>query len=115
VAADESQEAISGTRRRSDSVSDINYARQPIWILGLACVFIGSLADFAAFAMAPQATIAPLGSLTLVANVIFAPLLLGEKVGQREIIATILIVCGAALAVAYSPQDDKSETSTQVV
>ena len=76
----------------------------PLACLGL--VVLGSVADLAALIFAPQSVIAPLGSLTLVSNSIFAPILLQEKIGYREIIATILIVVGAAIAVSFGPHAD---------
>lgn len=35
------------------------YSRQPLWLAGLALVISGSLADFAALALAAQSIIAP--------------------------------------------------------
>lgn len=38
-----------------------NYTKQPLWLLGLSLVFLGSLADFLALGFAQQSMIAPLG------------------------------------------------------
>jgi hypothetical protein len=51
---------------------------QPRWVLGFLLVMFGSFADFAALSFGPQSLVAPLGSLTLVSNSIFAPFLLHE-------------------------------------
>ena len=51
------------------------YYQSPIWMGGIVLVIVGSLCDFAALGFGSQSLVAPLGSLTLVANCIFAPLL----------------------------------------
>lgn len=49
------------------------YVQRPMWWLGLALVFFGSLGDFAAFGFATQSLVAALGGgSTLVANVFTA-------------------------------------------
>ncbi len=58
------------------------YWRQPVWVLGLALVIFGSAADFAALGFAAQTIVAPLGSLTLVSNVFFAPYFSSERVSR---------------------------------
>jgi drug/metabolite transporter (DMT)-like permease len=83
-----------------------DYYKQSLWRIGLALVVVGSVADFVALSFAPQSLVAPLGSLTLVSNVIFAPLLLKEKITTRDLIATITIVSGSTIAVAYASHDD---------
>lgn len=85
-----------------------HYTKQPVWILGLVCVILGSILDFAALAFVDQAVVAPLGSLTLVSNVFFAPLLLGEKVNRKQLYCTALIISGSCLAVAFAPHSDST-------
>jgi uncharacterized membrane protein len=62
---------------------------------------IGSAADFVALSFAPQSLVAPLGALTMVSNVIFAPLILREHVTTKDLIATFIILSGSVLAVAF--------------
>ena len=63
---------------------------------------MGALCDFGALSFAPQSVIMPVGSFTLVANVMFAHFWLGEALGNMDIMGTVLIVVGATLiAVAY--------------
>ena len=65
-------------------------------------VIVGALCDFGALSFAPQSVIMPVGSFTLVANVMFAHFWLGEALGNMDIMGTVLIVVGATLiAVAY--------------
>jgi len=83
-----------------------NYYKSKLWMLGLAMIILGSLADFAALAFGAQSIIAPLGSLTLVSNVFFAPCLLGETLTARDIFATITIIFGATIAVIFASHKD---------
>ncbi len=39
-----------------------SYFKQPIWVLGISLVILGSLADFVALGFGAQSVIAPLGS-----------------------------------------------------
>ena len=76
---------------------------QLYWYLGVALVVFGSVGDLAALSISPQSLIAPLGSLTLVSNVIVAPLLLKERVQLwPDIAATLIIVVGSSVAVAFA-------------
>ena len=77
----------------------IDYSKQKMWRAGLALVTLGSILDFTALIFAAQSIVAPLGSLTLVSNTVFAPLLLGESISRRDLIATGAIVCGACMAI----------------
>lgn len=86
------------------------YYKHNLWRIGLALVILGSLADVAALVFAPQSVIAPLGSLTLVSNTIFAPMLLREKITKCDVVATSLIVIGAAVAVSFGPHEDITYT-----
>jgi uncharacterized membrane protein len=67
---------------------------------------LGSLFDFAALAFAAQSIVAPLGSLTLVSNILFAPLLLDERVARRDVIATLGIVAGSIVSVVFATHDE---------
>ena len=83
-----------------------DYCKNRTWIVGLVLIIIGSAADFAALAFGAQSIIAPLGSLTLVSNVFFAPCLLGETLTQRDIFSTAAIVAGATLAIIFASHKD---------
>jgi len=98
----------------NESVVKKSYTKEPIWILGIVLVFIGSLLDFGGLAIAPQSLIAPLGSLTLVSNAILAPKMLGEQISRSEILITALIIAGCAMAVAFASHKDKIYESEEL-
>jgi magnesium transporter len=91
-----------------DAPEDVRreYFRSKLWMLGLGMIILGSICDFAALAFGAQSIIAPLGSLTLVSNVFFAPCLLGETLTPRDIYATITICCGATVAIIFASHKD---------
>jgi hypothetical protein len=91
-----------------------NYLSGWMWRIGLFLVFFGSLADFAALSFGPQSLVAPLGSLTLVSNVLFAPLLLRETIGRWDVLATALIVTGSSVAVLFGSHDAATFTVFQL-
>ena len=82
------------------------YTKQPGWALGLSLVIGGSLCDFAALALAAQSIVAPIGSVTLVANMVFAQYWLGETLSRRDMLGTVLIIAGSVLTVAFGDHSD---------
>lgn len=56
--------------------------------------------------LAAQSIVAPMASLTLVANVIFAPLIHGERVTRGMLGWTGVIIMGCALSVVFAQHQD---------
>lgn len=83
-----------------------NYHTFALWWLGLLLIVFGAIADFAALTFAPQSLIAPLGSLTLVSNIVLSPIILKEVITSRDIIATLTIVTGCIISVAFASHED---------
>lgn len=93
-------------RARDVTTTSRPYYTRPDWIAGLLLTVVASVADFIALGLAAQSVIAPLGSLTLVANAVFAPLLLGERFTRRDALSTAFIVAGTVLTVSFASHDD---------
>ena len=53
--------------------------KQPLNIFGVCLMACTALLDFAAFGLAPQSLLAPLGAATLVFNLVVAPMVVKEK------------------------------------
>ena len=60
-------------------------------------MIVASVADFAALSFAAQSLVASLGSLSLVANALIAPMIVREKITAREWKAIALICMGDSL------------------
>jgi len=76
--------------------------KQPLWMLGFGLVCLGSLLDFVAFGMAPQTLLAPLAALSLVWNMLIAPIFHKEKVTRQNLLATAIIFMGVTLTVIFA-------------
>ncbi|KAK1939349.1 putative magnesium transporter NIPA8 [Phytophthora citrophthora] len=76
--------------------------KQPLWMLGFGLVCLGSLLDFVAFGMAPQTLLAPLAALSLVWNMLIAPIFHKEKVTKQNMVATAIIFFGVTLTVIFA-------------
>jgi uncharacterized membrane protein YphA (DoxX/SURF4 family) len=87
------------------------FYKQKRYLLGLALIIFGSLGDFVALGMVAQSIVAPLGSIALVANVLFAHFWLHEVVGKREIVGTLLIIIGSVLSVVFGNHSDPQYTN----
>jgi hypothetical protein len=66
-------------------------AKDPIWLLGFFVFILGNVFNIVALQFAPQSLVAPLGSFSLVVNVIVAPILNFEKWGYKDIIGVMFI------------------------
>eukprot|EP00298_Acanthocystis_sp_HF-20_P015583 c21185_g1_i1.p1 GENE.c21185_g1_i1~~c21185_g1_i1.p1 ORF type:complete len:486 (+),score=198.18 c21185_g1_i1:25-1458(+) len=84
------------------------YIKIPIWWCGLGGIILGAILDFLSLGFAPQTVVASLGSTTLVINALVAPLILKEKLSRLEIVGTLTITIGAAIAVSSSSQKAQS-------
>lgn len=87
-----------------------SYFRQPLYPLGLSMVIFGSLGDFAALALAAQSIVAPMASVTLVSNILFAHFVLKEHLYKRDIIATCCIIIGCTLSIVFGDHSDPKIT-----
>ena len=68
---------------------------------------MSNFVNFVALQFAPQSLIAPLGSMSLVVNVIAAPLINKEKFTWKDIVGVILIVGGSSMTVAFAGVSDQ--------
>ncbi|KAJ3027654.1 NIPA-like protein 3, partial [Rhizophlyctis rosea] len=66
-------------------------------------VFIlGNFFNFIALQFAAQSLVAPLGSISLVVNVILAPLINNERWTWKDVVGVLLIVAGSSMTVAFA-------------
>ena len=91
-----------------------NYLKRKLWRIGMLLVILGSIADFLALGFGSQSLIAPLGSLTLVSNILYAPWLLNEHVSKSDWISVASIVLGSAIAVMFGSHTDTTYEINQL-
>lgn len=88
-------------REMAEGGKERNYALDFRWIFGMVCLIGGSLCDFAALGFGRQCVVAPLGSMSLVSNVLLSIPMHGERPSKEVIYATLSIMVGCAIAVAF--------------
>ncbi|KAL7282198.1 hypothetical protein ACG7TL_003667 [Trametes sanguinea] len=97
-------------REDVENGNESDYLKSKLWWLGFLLMNIGELGNFISYAFAPASVVAPLGTFALIANCIFAPLMLGErfrKVG-RDFLGIIIAVIGAVTVVlSANPSDSR--------
>lgn len=75
------------------------YVLDPLWLLGFLVFAVGNAGDAVGLAFTPQSVITPLGSFSVISNLFFARLLLGERIGLATLAAVALIVAGVVTIV----------------
>ncbi|CAG8611719.1 4465_t:CDS:2, partial [Racocetra fulgida] len=71
----------------------------------------GTMMDFVALKFAPQSLVAPLGAISLITNLLIAPILHKQKLVRSDIIGVIIIV-GGSVMVTFEPGDAIQELGT---
>ncbi|KAI9020214.1 magnesium transporter NIPA-domain-containing protein [Phycomyces nitens] len=92
-----------------------DYLKSKLWWLGISLMVLGEVGNFVAYGFAPASTIAPLGTTTLVANVILAPLMLKEAFRGRDFLGVIFAVVGAATVVFSSNSEETAFLPDMIV
>ncbi|KAI8645103.1 magnesium transporter NIPA-domain-containing protein [Parasitella parasitica] len=110
----EHQKFIMTMAQEHTKSGDTEYLKSKLWWLGISLMILGEVGNFVAYGFAPASTIAPLGTTTLVANVILAPLMLKEVFRKRDLIGVILAVSGAA-TVVFSSNSEEIALSPELI
>ncbi|KAL3657018.1 hypothetical protein V7S43_018066 [Phytophthora oleae] len=84
------------------------YYTRPLWLTGLILVVLGAIGDFEALGFAPQALVAAVGGgFTVLANVFFAHLWLGQILTKTDVLGTLLIIIGVVLSTVANEPDEQ--------
>lgn len=65
-------------------------------VLGVALATLCGVVDMVSFSFAPQSLLAPFGAVTLVVNLMLAPLLHGDAIYSLDLLSTALVMAGVA-------------------
>ncbi|MBW0560568.1 hypothetical protein O181_100283, partial [Austropuccinia psidii MF-1] len=96
------------------SKSSWSYLSSPIWWSGLILMSTGEFGNFLSYGFAPASVVAPLGTVALISNCLFAPLLLGEKFKNSDLIGIGLAVLGTFMIIINSPPNTQSLSPLQL-
>ncbi|KAJ6516066.1 magnesium transporter NIPA-domain-containing protein [Mycena sanguinolenta] len=89
-----------------DDWNEGDYLKTKLWWVGFALMNVGEMGNFISYAWAPASVVAPLGTFALMANCVFAPLMLGERFRKRDILGILIAVVGAITVVLASNASD---------
>eukprot|EP01084_Bolivina_argentea_P304897 526661_1 len=92
-----------------DKKESISYLCNCQWWCGFITHVSGAAIFSIALGIGDQALLMPLNSTVLVFNTIFARIFLKELLTKLQILGTILVIIGCALAVAFGPKTDNSQ------
>ncbi|ODO11378.1 hypothetical protein I350_00157 [Cryptococcus amylolentus CBS 6273] len=81
--------------QRLGKVQEGQYLKSRLWWAGMVLIAVGEGGNFLSYGFAPASVVAPLGTVALIANCVFAPLILGERFYKREIFGMALAIIGA--------------------
>ncbi|KAI9910830.1 hypothetical protein PsorP6_010237 [Peronosclerospora sorghi] len=83
------------------------YYTRPLWLTGFILVVLGAIGDFEALGFAPQSLVAAVGGgFTVLANVFFAHLWLGQILTTTDVVGTLSIMIGVVLSTVANEPDD---------
>lgn len=86
------------------------YLRSKLWWAGLGLMGLGETGNFVSYGFAPASVVAPLGTVALIANCFFAPLILRESFTRRNVLGMTLAIVGA-VTVVWSASDSNPRVS----
>ena len=75
------------------------FLRSRLWWSGIALMTLGETGNFLSYGFAPASLVAPLGAVSLLSNVIFAPALLHETIESLDLVGIALAIVGAVAVV----------------
>lgn len=78
-------------RREAESGPKKSVWREPRWLLGLGCLFAGSMMSLAVFALLGQSRASAMAAITIAINAIFSTWCLGERFTIIDLATTALI------------------------
>ncbi|KAM5534879.1 hypothetical protein V8D89_011434 [Ganoderma adspersum] len=84
---------------KAQNAAETDYLRSKLWWFGFLLMNIGETGNFISYAFAPASVVAPLGTFALIANCMFAPLMLKERFRKRDFLGIIIAILGAVTVV----------------
>jgi len=97
------------TSREANALEEGNeadYLKSKLWRFGFLLMNIGEIGNFISYAWAPASVVAPLGTFALMANCVFAPLMLKERFRKRDLLGILIAITGAVTVVLASNSSD---------
>ncbi|WVQ66201.1 uncharacterized protein L199_004380 [Kwoniella botswanensis] len=112
---DVNEDEDDGSTFKEGEVKEGEYLKSKLWWLGQILITIGEGGNFLSYGFAPASVVAPLGTVALIANCIFAPLILREKFHKRELFGMALAIIGAITVVWSSNGSNPRLNPSQLI
>jgi hypothetical protein len=93
----------------------VRSSRQWLNLLGVFLLFVESLFDLASFGFAPASILSCMGAMTLVFNMILAPLICGETVSKRDVGVNAVVFVGIIISVWFGPNETPDYVLTELL
>ena len=88
----------------------------PLWWLGMCLILLGSICDLLSYGFADISLLAPLGSLTMLTNLLVAPCIVkSEKLTRWDLICTSIIFTGVCISILFGSKSSTSYTLKELV
>ncbi|KAK3368115.1 magnesium transporter NIPA-domain-containing protein [Podospora didyma] len=83
------------------------YMKNPLWWGGIACLGLGEVFNFAAYAFAPAILVTPLGALAVLVGAVLGSYFLNEELGTLGKLGSAICLIGAVIIVLHAPPDEE--------
>lgn len=110
-----SAEAGKQTKEGKSASLSADFLKESIWWAGMGIYGLGSMMHVTSLGFGPSALLNPMEGLTLVANALSAPVLLGERLTTVDIIGTVVIVIGITMVVIFGPHSETTNTMDELL
>ncbi|KAK9801955.1 hypothetical protein WJX73_010322 [Symbiochloris irregularis] len=91
-----------------------SYLLQPLWWAGLLTMFLGEVANFAAYAFAPAILVTPLGALSIIVSAVLAHWMLNERLNIFGMLGCMLCITGSLTIVLHAPEERPIASLVQI-
>ncbi|KAK7034597.1 hypothetical protein VNI00_012228 [Paramarasmius palmivorus] len=109
------KKGLNAAGQNSYASDNFAYLRNPIWWGGMFTLFLGEVANFAAYTFAPPILVTPLGALSVLIGAILASFLLNETLGHLGRLGCTLSLIGSLIIVLHAPEDKPIDTVEQIL
>ncbi|KAI8911559.1 magnesium transporter NIPA-domain-containing protein [Gorgonomyces haynaldii] len=86
------------------------YLKSPLWWTGMACLALGEVFNFVAYAFSPAVLVTPLGSISVVVSAVLSVIFLKETISFSGGAGMVLCVIGSTIIVLHAPATTPTET-----
>jgi len=110
-----SAEATKQTQKSGSAELSAVFLKEGKWWCGMATYGLGSLMHVASLGFGPSALLNPMEGLTLVANTLSSPPMLGETLTKFDIWGTVVIIAGTLLVIWFGPHTSEKYTADEIM